>query len=410
MQETVCTVGRPAPGFGRGVTLEIKGIALILMFCHHFFTFPRWWGEGISYPVLEELAPVLQAPFRICVPVFCFLTGYLYAFRSDHSWRYSLRKMTDLLLSYWLSFAVVGIAAVVTVHWKYTPEDILLEMFGIERTTMMFAWYVLFYILAMLILPLVPRLTTGKAGIDLVVWVLLFPLLMEYVRHLPALSLIREGIYFLKDWFPCLVVGYLWGRGGWMDGLPRDRKKVGGFRGLVNAVLRIILILAAFWGRWFLPRVTLEVPAPPGTGEDPLSLVVSMDLIYAPMFVFSLAWLLPWLPGLFRRILDSIGEKSMVMWFISCIFFANTKSVYQPVLYAPGHLVLVLLWGLFLCWLLAAILGVVIRPIQGFKNWVIFRETTAAGGRPGGKGGGNRIARKDPPKKKAESLAPEGPG
>ena len=31
-------------------TLAIKGIALILMFIHHFFTFPNWIISGASFP------------------------------------------------------------------------------------------------------------------------------------------------------------------------------------------------------------------------------------------------------------------------------------------------------------------------------------------------------------------------
>ena len=61
-------------------TNYIKGIALILMFVHHFFTFPKRYINGISYPYLSKFATLMCAPLKICVPVFAFLTGYFYYF------------------------------------------------------------------------------------------------------------------------------------------------------------------------------------------------------------------------------------------------------------------------------------------------------------------------------------------
>ncbi len=56
----------------------IKGIAIILMYVHHFFCFPTWYVDGISYPQLTGFAEFFRFPTKICVPVFAFLTGYVY--------------------------------------------------------------------------------------------------------------------------------------------------------------------------------------------------------------------------------------------------------------------------------------------------------------------------------------------
>lgn len=70
-----------APFFDRSTTSVIKGIAVIMMFIHHFFTFPAWWVGGVHYPLLEKLAPYFSMPLKLCVPVFCFITGYFYCFK-----------------------------------------------------------------------------------------------------------------------------------------------------------------------------------------------------------------------------------------------------------------------------------------------------------------------------------------
>ena len=70
--------------FNEGITkregLIIKGIALIMMFFHHFFTFTEFYIDVISYPMLEQVFVFLQQPFKICVSVFAFLTGFFLLF------------------------------------------------------------------------------------------------------------------------------------------------------------------------------------------------------------------------------------------------------------------------------------------------------------------------------------------
>lgn len=56
----------------RDETNIIKGIAIVFMFIHHFFTIPSLWISDIY-----NLAPFSEC-FKICVPIFAFLTGYFY--------------------------------------------------------------------------------------------------------------------------------------------------------------------------------------------------------------------------------------------------------------------------------------------------------------------------------------------
>ena len=77
--------------FSRETTGALKGIALILMFVHHFFTFPGWITCGVEYPWIQEFTNQFCAPTDICVCLFAFLTGYLFFF-SPGTLRYGLRK------------------------------------------------------------------------------------------------------------------------------------------------------------------------------------------------------------------------------------------------------------------------------------------------------------------------------
>ena len=65
------------------MTNILKGIAVIFMFVHHMFTFPRWYIDSISYPELKDFASFFCSPFKLCVGMFAFLTGYSYFFTKD---------------------------------------------------------------------------------------------------------------------------------------------------------------------------------------------------------------------------------------------------------------------------------------------------------------------------------------
>ena len=58
------------PYFDRNTTNIIKGIALIMMFIHHFYTIPGWWVEGISYPLIEKFTLYFCMPSKLCVSTF----------------------------------------------------------------------------------------------------------------------------------------------------------------------------------------------------------------------------------------------------------------------------------------------------------------------------------------------------
>ena len=52
----------------------------------------------------------------------------------------------------------------------------------------------------------------------------------------------------------------------------------------------------------------------------------------------------------------------MLMWFFHCLFFNCMKSYTQWLLYLPRNPILVLVWGLAMCWLLAY----AVEPVRKF--------------------------------------------
>lgn len=123
--------------FSRETTGALKGIALILMFVHHFFTFPGWITCGVEYPWIQEFTNQFCAPTDICVCLFAFLTGYLFFF-SPGTLRYGLRKITDFLLSYWLVAVPMIAAAALLGCFTLSRNGVLAELLGVRNQVMSF--------------------------------------------------------------------------------------------------------------------------------------------------------------------------------------------------------------------------------------------------------------------------------
>lgn len=76
----------------RNTTDIIKGIALILMFFHHFFTFPDAWIDSVSNIYTDNYFEIFQNGTNLCVSIFAFLTGFFYYYNNNKTVKYSIKK------------------------------------------------------------------------------------------------------------------------------------------------------------------------------------------------------------------------------------------------------------------------------------------------------------------------------
>lgn len=355
------------PGmFGRETTAMIKGIALICMFIHHLFTFPEWYVAGISYPSLGTFARVFQEPFRICVPVFAFLTGYGYQFVRQADYRYSLRKITDVLLSYWAVYLLLLIVAKATGHYVFDLRAIGLELFGLKLPVMVFCWYVYFYVVAMLLLPLLPCKTAGQGVLfGMVLPVFLQTFLLQLIPHYTLRAVITE----VGNWLPCVAAGLICARFSLFERLDSGlRERIPGRP--LRAVVVLGMMLAAFLGRHYLRSLTMQFAGPGGTTA---TAQLWLDILYAPMFIYGAGKLVQRI-GAIGVPLKLLGRYSLLMWFLHCIFFNVCRELFQPILYLPKNPVLVLIWGLLLCFGAAVLIDLPLKWVLKWKNRLLFSD------------------------------------
>lgn len=339
----------------RETTDILKGVALILMFVHHLFTFPRWYVDGISYPELSEFAVKMQTPTEICVGIFAFLTGYFYAFRKP-SFGYSLKKATDVWITYFVTYILMLIPAVALS--VYNIENMRLESFGMNRYLMYFCWYVNFYIVSILLLPLYARLADKHF-----LWAYLAGIVLPVVLvNVVDKTVIPQQDYLeivdSLEWFPLIAVGFIFARyeifEKVFDAIFKNTVKYK----VVRVLLYVSLLIFPFFANQILPQFEFIY-------------VVNADILYAPLLIYGIVNLVNLIP--FKKLfipLQWIGKYSLLMWFIHCVFFNVLKPYTQWFLYLPKHPVLVVLWGLLICLIPAVILNFPLKYLLKGKNFL----------------------------------------
>lgn len=346
-------------------TAAIKGLALICMFVHHFFTFPDFLIDSIVYPGLQAFADDFCEPMKICVPVFAFLTGYFYAFCKTRTLRYSLRKITDLYVSYWFVYLAILAFAVITGSWRFSAYSVVFELTGVRTTLMVFCWYVVFYSYSMLLLPLLTRAEDHAPWEDVLLVLVLPVAVCSVLAQWELGGFLYDMVINIRNWFPGIASGYLCAKYGvfekFLDPMV-SRWKSGAAKALVWSIMVVTALAGRYWCQ-YLYAGSLEIRS----GLFPIRFTA--DLVYAPLFVYGTAKLLQFLKnGIFGKILREIGKYSLHMWFFHCIFFNACRELTQPVLYAPKNPLLVVLWGLILCYIPSVLIDKLIRPVNKWKN------------------------------------------
>lgn len=351
----------------RSTTSAIKGIALVIMFVHHFFTFPNWLVEGIEYSWMEGFSDLYCGATKICVAVFAFLTGYFYAFAKKKTLAYSLRKISDVLVSYWIIYVPFWALSIGLGCHVFSYKDILHELFGLYNSVMCFCWYIYFYCIIMLLLPILTRPLNRGIWADLLVLLVLPAAVMEYWVNQEPYWLVEAVLYNFISWLPCVFSGYLFAR---HDVFARVfDPRLGKLSGWKKAAVLLVTGWIGFRGRYLVQDLQLGYLTILG---GRYRLQFPLDILYAPLFVYGFGNLLQYVKGkLPFTLLEKIGEKSMLMWFIHCIFFNVCKAYTQPILYFPKNPVLVLLNGLLICYVLACLVNPVLKLLLNFKNRIL---------------------------------------
>ena len=352
----------------RDATGIIKGVALVFMFIHHFFTLPEYYTVDTPFPFSEKFAEIFKEPFKICVPVFAFLTGVFYVYVKKKNLRYSLKKASDLWLKYLFFFLLMLIPAIALKCWDFSAKALLLELTCLGNSIVTFNWYVIFYIIAILLMPLYHLLAKRHLLLAVITGIMI-PIALDAVVE--SFTISQPELYKVAtnclNWFPCIASGYIFAEHRvferMFDPLFKNNIKPKALRGLIY----FSVMAVAFMGRYFAPGVNFNVSV--------LTVDIPFDYLYAPLFVYGLVniiygfpWKKLWIP------IGVIGKYSLGLWLVHRVFFNSCREYTLPILLLPKNPVLVLLWGLAICFAVTFVMMILIRPLLRLKNKWLFPE------------------------------------
>lgn len=289
-------------------TQMIKGIAILIMIMHHFCA-------TTLFPDLSAGFVKFGAACKICVAIYAVLSGYGYFFAREKTVRYGLKKIWGLLQIYWLSLFTLFIPAAMRGGWKVTPQQLIVQMFGLLPNLNWFAWYVFFYVFCMLVMPVLCKYRVFRFKPIVNLGLMLFvPYCIEIALHTVPnyeTNTIIHDLFSCFLYFPCFLVGY------WMaeNKIFEKTKKI---RWMCNPVMCLIGIAVIFSAAICIRSVAGFL----------------LDVFYVPViicFTVNLIEKIVYLPV--TAVLKILGKYSTGMWFFHAVFFSTyVCNWFQPIL------------------------------------------------------------------------------
>lgn len=215
-------------------------------------------------------------------------------------------------------------------------KSVLLEALGVENILMKFCWYVPFYALLMLILPVYTRILRGKWYTDTIltgVFYLLICIADGAFSRISNLNVFNS----LSVYFPVVSVGFLIIKYDILDKIKNTLQKKCTLRG-TQVVIGLFLVVLAFAVN--AKRVFVKG--------------VSTGVVLVPILMLGFSLILREKRDWLQKAIILLGKYSMNIWFLHCAFFSRyTNQILQPIAYYLKMPALVVVWILLICLVVA---------------------------------------------------------
>ncbi|MBV5327319.1 MAG: acyltransferase family protein [Chlorobium sp.] len=290
-------------------TVKVKGVAILMMFAFHLFSFPeRLPPDGYMsiiphWPFTHTIEEVTGKFGGLCVPIFIFLSGYgltrSFKIKSVSALAFLKKKFINFYIVYWAVFFLfmmppIALRSQILGEWSFST--VALTLLGLGNWINGEWWFVKLYIILLIIfIPCLYLLEKNKTILAVIVTILFWFLPIFVIGMTFSLYNIFEK---LPDLFP-----------------PTPSPKETGF------IFATIFLLHSKQSN------------------------LLMDATYIPFFVF---WASRISNEKINKILVVLGRHSFVMWlshsFFCYYFFKN--FIYSPKI---SILIFMLLVGVSLC-------------------------------------------------------------
>ncbi len=341
--------------YGKNEAKIVGGIALIMMFIHHFAQ-PSLVPTGETYHSLLVLNGInidfeIAYFCKLCVAIFAFTTGYALWLNRGNAFAIKslFFRVFNFLASYWLVYLLFLLYALITQD-RMAPSLFLhvANMFGLflgtEYICPVFAWYVYFYICVLLLSPLLVGIFHLRIGYICIFLLTFICICFNLETGLLRIHFLRLIVSALVDFLPSVLLGMLVAKYALFE-------KMNDIITIRSSLLRFVLSSGLFLLIFYLRYINVNYIA---------VYPYFFDSLLAAAFVFGLLKFLASIPlsAPLNKALAFIGIQSMNLWFIHSIYFVGEKypiylvyRLHNPVLIMLVSLIMILPFAMFLTYI-----------------------------------------------------------
>ena len=128
--------------FNKDASLRVKGVAVLLMIAHHFFT--QGVFSNITSVPLSQIFIQIGVAGKICVSIFMFIGGYAYLLSKEKS---MLRRVWHIYKKFLVTFLIVTIILSLFKKLYVTPQEYIQNALCISWEINGSWWFISTYIL-----------------------------------------------------------------------------------------------------------------------------------------------------------------------------------------------------------------------------------------------------------------------
>lgn len=273
----------------------------------------------------------------MCVCLYAFISGYglYYSFKKKRNCiLYGLKKILKLLVIYWLVLVLVVLPVFVAFHKSFNISELLLNITTIKTTFIHTAWYVRFYIEAILVLIAYQSLPFKKNVISDICIGFVLPMVLYIVLNDNAFS----------HYFPTLMFGYIFSKYQLFEKYDCIRMKNIFKFGLAIIALMVLFVVRMKFGDMI----------------GPLAVITFMG----PFMIYLLQYIVRYISqvNIIQKILMVLSKYSVFIWMLHAIVHCGIASI-QKIAYLPYLPLLSVAWSILLMLPISYLLNVIYTKI-----------------------------------------------
>lgn len=321
----------------------LKGIGILLMLITHmwvrndwFLTSNTYMGINLGNHYLEEYIGIFAG---IVVSLYIFITGYAMHINTSNfnKIHYRIKKGLTFLTSYWVIAIFFILVALFIGESIPSFPTFLANLFGLktgptaEYINVCFAWYVRFYLCALILYPTLKYFSRFNFLIDCAIAFIIFYILkfIYYHTSISELGILGQIIHSIVVYMPFLILGYLTAHYKIFELIKNKLSHLKRHKNLLYVATLVIIVVL---------RSTIPM--------------LMLDLLYTPILIFCIIEIMESLKQSNKlnkvyscnmKFWQIMCKHSMNMWFLHSIFFTPTRKL-QWIAFLPKVSILIIAW------------------------------------------------------------------